>query len=73
MSITDYFRSPPTMSAEDIRKMLKKKDPEDFNLLDVRQPGEYEKGHLPGSTLVPVAKLDSYLETLDRDKPTITY
>ncbi len=73
MNITDYFRSPPTMSAEDVRKVLKKKSTEDFNLLDVRQPGEYEKGHLPGSRLVPVAELNSYLETLDRDKPTITY
>jgi len=73
MSIIDYFRSPPTMSAVDVREILKNKDPKDFNLLDVRQPGEYEQGHLPGATLVPVAELDSHLETLDRDKPTITY
>ena len=45
----------------------------DFNILDVRQPGEYEQGHMPGARLVPVTELDSHLKTLDHDKPTITY
>ena len=73
MSLIDYFRSPPTMSAENTREFLEKKSPGDFNLLDVRQPGEYEQGHLPGARLVPVSELDSRLKSLDPDKPTITY
>ncbi|MBL7032080.1 MAG: rhodanese-like domain-containing protein [Nitrospira sp.] len=73
MSLKDYFRSPPTMSAENIRELLKRQPPGDFNLLDVRQPGEYEHGHLPGARLVPVGELDSSLKSLDPDKPTITY
>ena len=73
MSLIDYFRSPPTMSAENIRELLKRQSPGEFNLLDVRQPGEYEQGHLPGARLVPVGELDSSLKSLDPDKPTITY
>lgn len=73
MNITDYFKFPQTMSADDVRAFLKEKSPEDFNLIDVRQPGEYEQGHLPGSSLIPVAELDATLATLDRDKPTIAY
>lgn len=61
------------MSAENIRELLKRQPPGDFNLLDVRQPGEYEHGHLPGARLVPVGELDSSLKSLDPDKPTITY
>lgn len=73
MNITDYFKSPQTMSADDVREFLKEKSPEDFNLIDVRQPGEYEQGHLPGSRLIPVAELDATLAALDHDKPTIAY
>ena len=73
MKLKDYFSSPPTMSAEDVREFLKKKAPGEFNLLDVRQPAEYESGHLPGALLMPVGELDSHLKSLDPDKPTIAY
>ena len=73
MSLLDYFKSPPTMSAEDTREFLENKPPGDFNLLDVRQPGEYQQEHLPGATLVPVNELETRLKSLDPDKPTIAY
>jgi len=61
------------ISAENTREFLKDNSPADFNLLDVRQPGEYEQGHLPGAQLAPVNDLDSRLKNLDPDKPTIAY
>lgn len=61
------------MSADDVREFMKNRSPEDYNLLDVRQPGEYEQGHLPGARHFPIGELDSRLDALDRDKPTITY
>ena len=73
MSLKDYFSFPPTMSAENTREFLEKKAHGDFNLLDVRQPREYEEEHLPGAQLVPVGELDSRIESLDPDKPTIAY
>lgn len=44
-----------------------------YTLLDVRQPGEYEKEHLPGAKLVPMADLPGSLKELDPDKPVIVY
>ena len=47
--------------------------PEEYQLLDVRQPGEYEKGHLPGAILIPVRELSSRLAELDPAKRTFVY
>jgi rhodanese-related sulfurtransferase len=41
--------------------------------LDVRQPGEYEKGHLPGAKLIPLPDLDRRLDELDPERPTVIY
>ena len=49
------------------------KSAESCNLIDVRQPGEYESGHLPGARLITMAELANRLGELDRSKPTITY
>ena len=43
-------------------------------LLDVRQPDEYEKGHVPGARSVPLQKLrDFSLEVTDRTTPLFVY
>ena len=34
-------------------------------IIDARAPGEYEKGHIPGSLNVPYDRLPDYLETLE--------
>ncbi len=44
-----------------------------YTLLDVRQPGEYEKDHIPGATLIPLPQLYDSLDKLDREKPVIVY
>lgn len=33
-------------------------------LLDVREPGEYQEGHAPGSTLIPLGQLESRLQEI---------
>ncbi len=73
MSFLDYLRPVSTISADKTREFLKNRSSEEFNLLDVRQPGEYEQEHLPGAQLVPVADLDVRIKELDPSKPTITY
>jgi len=70
MSITDYFKPVPTMSAAQAREVLGSKDASAYNLIDVRQPGEYERAHLPGARLMPVAELLSLAGKLDPNKPT---
>lgn len=73
MGITDYFKPVETMTAEEVREFLKTHTPEDYNLVDVRQPKEYERKHLPGARLIPVAELPQRLSELDPKKPTIAY
>ena len=44
-----------------------------FTLLDVRQPGEYEKERIPGAKLIPLPELTNRLDELDPTKPIIAY
>ncbi len=73
MGVIDYFKPVETMTAEEVRKFLQGRDPREYNLIDVRQPGEYEQGHILGARLIPVAELPGRLAELDPNKPTIAY
>jgi len=73
MGFLEYFKPVSTWTAEEVRAFLRQRSPESYNLIDVRQPGEYESGHLPGARLLPIADLKDRLGDLDRSKPTITY
>ena len=37
----------------------------DYILIDVRQPEEYEEGHIPGSKLIPLGELPAAASSLD--------
>ena len=73
MSIRDFFRRVSEWKVQKVQDFLADKKTEDYNLVDVRQPGEYEKSHLPGAKLIPVGELQDRLRELDPKKPTITY
>jgi rhodanese-related sulfurtransferase len=73
MGLFDYFKPVSTWTAGKVGEFLGKRGPDSYNLVDVRQPGEYESGHLPGARLIPIAELMDRLEELDPGKPTITY
>jgi rhodanese-related sulfurtransferase len=73
MSITDFFKPVSSMTAEEVRRFLHDHDPEDYNLIDVRQPKEYERSHIPGATLIPLGNLQERIQDLDRTKPTVVY
>lgn len=73
MGIFDYFKPVSSWTADEVRAFLRETSPESCNLIDVRQPEEYESGHLPGARLLPMAELKDRLGSLDRSKPTITY
>lgn len=44
---------------------------EDLQILDVRRTGEYESGHVPGASNLPLETLGSRTEDADRDRPTV--
>jgi rhodanese-related sulfurtransferase len=69
----DYFKPIPTMNAAQVREFLSRMGPSEYNLIDVRQPKEYERAHLPGARLMPVAELPSLAGQLDPNKPTLAY
>lgn len=73
MGISDYFKPVSSWSAEEVRTFLKEREPAKYNLVDVRQPKEYEQGHLPGAQLIPLGDLPNRLKELDPNKPTIAY
>ena len=73
MGILDYFKPVATMTVDEVRKFLKDKDADDYNLVDVRQPKEYEMEHIPGARLIPVGEISDRYRELDPAKPTITY
>ena len=73
MGVMDYFKAVPTMTAEAVRKFLSDRQPDEYNLIDVRQPREYEGNHIPGANLIPMAELNDRLGEIDPTKPTIAY
>ncbi len=73
MSLIDYFKPVTTWPAEKIRAFMKEKSDDEYSLVDVRTPKEYEQGHLPGAQLIPVGELKERLQELDPSKPTIVY
>lgn len=73
MGVMDYFKPVSTWTARMVREFIDKSNISEYNLVDVRQPVEYEQGHLPGARLIPVGQLSDRVEELGPDKTTIVY
>ncbi len=61
------------VDATTAQEFLDTQDEGTFTLLDVRQPKEYEDGHIPGAKLVPLPDLTASLDQLDPEKPVVVY
>jgi rhodanese-related sulfurtransferase len=73
MQIAQFFRRVDTVSPTALREFLRTHAPDDYQLIDVRTPREYERGHLPGARLIPLGELQQRLGELDRTRRTFTY
>jgi len=73
MAFLNYFKPVPSWSSNQVLDFIKDKNPDEYQLIDVRQPSEYQGEHLPGTRLIPIGELSSRLNELDPKKPTITY
>jgi sulfur-carrier protein adenylyltransferase/sulfurtransferase len=62
-----------SIPAGEIKSILDKDKTGEFLLLDVRQPVEYEAGHIPGAMLIPLGELEARQAELDRSKKIIVY
>ncbi|HYO64235.1 MAG TPA: rhodanese-like domain-containing protein [Pyrinomonadaceae bacterium] len=59
----------PQVSVEDLRRKIDERA--DLQILDVRQPGEFAAGHVPGARSAPLSQLGSNpLDRLDPARPT---
>jgi len=62
-----------TLAPGEVQAVLDKDKEGEFLLLDVRQPEEYEAGHIPGAMLIPLGELEARHKELEQDKKIITY
>lgn len=46
---------------------------EDLQLVDIRQPGETAGGSIAGAILIPLTQLNSRIDELDPERPTIVF
>lgn len=55
----------------DVQTVAAVKDTEDVLVLDVREQWEYDEGHIPGVTLIPMNEVSGRLSEIPTDKPVI--
>lgn len=55
----------------DVQTVASVKDRADVVLLDVREPFEYDEGHIPGVTLIPMNEVADRLAEIPTDKEVI--
>jgi rhodanese-related sulfurtransferase len=58
----------PQITVQDLRRELAH-----VQLIDVRQPGEWEQGHIAGALHKPLPKLTAMLDGLDRARPVAVH
>lgn len=61
------------ITAQELEQYRTKRREEDYVLVDVRQPQEYEREHIPGATLIPLGQLEQRMGELDPHKEHVFY
>jgi rhodanese-related sulfurtransferase len=57
--------------AVDVHTTASVQDRNDVVLIDVREQWEYDQGHIPGITLIPMSEISNRLEEIPTDKEVI--
>lgn len=73
MGLKDFFKRQNNIEPDELRRMVEREPAGSITILDVRQPKEYNRDHLPGATLIPLPQLADRLSELDPDQPTVAY
>lgn len=72
MEWTTLFTKTKDISATKTKEYLKTPQTS-VQLVDVRQPKEYQEQHIPGAVLIPLGELKDRIDELTPDLPTIVY
>ncbi len=70
MPLPQFFAPPLPQLDPPAAKIKLDGSPAPF-LLDVREPDEYQNGHIPGATLIPLGELRQRIHELPRDREII--
>jgi rhodanese-related sulfurtransferase/rubrerythrin len=73
LKISDLFTKVDKLTAGEAKEMMDKKGQDGIILLDVREPVEYQAGHIPGARFVPLSAFPDHLNKPDLSKTVITY
>ena len=61
------------MTPQGLKQYIEENKEGEYFLVDVRQPDEYVRGHIPGANLIPVRELVTDLSKLPSGKDLIFY
>jgi len=61
------------LTAAEFDEYLKNRKETDYLVIDVRQESEYERGHIPGAKLMPLAEVELKLYSLPADRDLVFY
>ena len=67
-----FFTPVQSLDSKEAQKLINNSS-EDIEILDVRQPSEFQRGHLTGARLIPLPILSDSLDQLDKEKPILVY
>lgn len=73
MDITVSFTPVQSLSAGAAKAWLSARRNNEYTLLDVRQPAEYQDGHIPGAVLVPLPELAGRMREVPAALPVLVY
>lgn len=73
MEWDSLFEKIVSLTTAEAKQYIESSATDAYQLIDVRQPEEYMKQHLPGSLLVPLNDLIEEKVVLDKTKPTLVY
>jgi len=73
MNWKQFLTPVKSIDTDQTKTYLDGKQVDEVTILDVRQPKEYEAGHIPGSILAPLPEITDHMERFDRNKPLLVY
>ena len=73
MYFQNLFGAVPSITPDEVKTLIESQPTDDYCLLDVRQPMEYQQGRLPGAVLIPLGELHARVGELDPQKKVVVY
>jgi adenylyltransferase/sulfurtransferase len=71
VAVSTASNSETETDVKELKRRIDAKD--DFFLLDVREPNEFQIGRIPGSTLIPLGEVPQRVTEIPRDKEIVVH